>query len=532
MAPQLVTELQTQLAGHLSEWQDLFNLFKDAGIPFGDYQIDEEQNVKSAVPALVGELMQTKGSVRALARSLLKSKRDVRFSWSVLIEIHVGINAPVVWAFSRVSGFAAAMALIVFAVLQLSPTHWPKGYVHADFTPVGDELIVEFVADEAFANRPADELVFVPVVGRRIELFDICHLAVLSVGVRSSAPVKPGERVRAKVIDMKPGSSDCHLESVSDILKLVWGVTADVEHYPGIFLLRAKLANDRAGKVELDQTRDPADKRRERERLYNEALQAKRSALQIYRTDRRFSDTSEARVAGERGNLETLVEEQRLMVNSVASEPRHEMVLVPSCLSHSWSETGGRQLNLADYWIDRFEISKHQYSVIMNWPEWHADPEPARSIKWEDAKMYCLRLGLRLPTDAEYEKVATWDPRNSRARPWPWGHEAPLLDRDWGRLHPVQKVVARDSSPYEVINLIGSVAEWTERLLPGSSSDPAVQERDIVIKGGSFLSQRVSEVEPTKFRRGSESGIGDVGFRCASSARPKNPEVLVRVHNR
>ncbi|HEV8240648.1 MAG TPA: ergothioneine biosynthesis protein EgtB [Thermoanaerobaculia bacterium] len=83
---------------------------------------------------------------------------------------------------------------------------------------------------------------------------------------------------------------------------------------------------------------------------------------------------------------------------------------------------------------------------------------------WE-ADAYARWAGKRLPTEAEWEKAALWDPATQRARPWPWGEEPPdtthaNLDQLGFAPAPIGAYPS-GASAYGVEQLVGDCWEWT-----------------------------------------------------------------------
>lgn len=160
------------------------------------------------------------------------------------------------------------------------------------------------------------------------------------------------------------------------------------------------------------------------------------------------------------------------------------------------------------------------------------DSLPVMGVSRHEAEAYCRYRGGRLPTEAEWERAARWDPAAGRLRRNPWGDdpasaEHACHDRRTGGPAPVGRHPA-GRSPVGCEDLMGSVWEWTSSTFapfPGFAAYPYAgyseayfDGRHAVIKGGSWATR--DPVLRASFRSWymPETRQILVGFRCVEGA--------------
>jgi iron(II)-dependent oxidoreductase len=124
-------------------------------------------------------------------------------------------------------------------------------------------------------------------------------------------------------------------------------------------------------------------------------------------------------------------------------------------------------------WKEDYDITRPQSWTADLRSEWRRSgleplhPErPVVHISWFEADAFARAHGARLPTEAEWEKAATWDQNLQSARTHPWGEDTPVpgvhgnLDALAGGPTPAGTHAA-GASPYGCLDMIGNVWEWT-----------------------------------------------------------------------
>ncbi|MFD9429525.1 ergothioneine biosynthesis protein EgtB [Streptomyces sp. NPDC060002] len=126
--------------------------------------------------------------------------------------------------------------------------------------------------------------------------------------------------------------------------------------------------------------------------------------------------------------------------------------------------------------------------------------EPVLHVCWYEADAYARWAGRRLPTEAEWEKAARFDPATGGSTRYPWGDADPAPEHaNLGQRHlrpaPAGSYPAGES-PLGVRQLIGDVWEWTSSDFlpyPGFRMFPYKEYSEVffgpehkVLRGGSF----------------------------------------------
>lgn len=155
---------------------------------------------------------------------------------------------------------------------------------------------------------------------------------------------------------------------------------------------------------------------------------------------------------------------------------------------------------------------------------------PVVHVCWHEAEAYCRFAGMRLPTEAEWEKAASWDPETGDQRLYPWGNQEP--DERRANLDQLAFSAAEigaypeGASAIGCHQMLGDVWEWTASDFlpyPGFAAFPYDEYSKVffgpdykVLRGGSWAT-RPGAIRNT-FRNWDYPIRRQIfsGFRCAS----------------
>jgi iron(II)-dependent oxidoreductase len=206
--------------------------------------------------------------------------------------------------------------------------------------------------------------------------------------------------------------------------------------------------------------------------------------------------------------------------------PRHEvhvpafrigMTPVTNATWLRFAEGGGYERR--EWWSDEGWAWKEDYDITHpgtwaggpeGWRQWRIDgwaplhpDEPVVHVSWFEADAFARAHGARLPTEAEWEKAATWDQDTAGTRLYPWGGEAPDARRanlDHGGLGPHPAGALPDgAAPCGALGMLGDVWEWTASDFSGyprfrpypyrEYSEVFFGDRYKVLRGGSWATR-------------------------------------------
>ncbi len=198
----------------------------------------------------------------------------------------------------------------------------------------------------------------------------------------------------------------------------------------------------------------------------------------------------------------------------------------------AWREKAG--LEAPEFW--RAEGGGRWSRLRFGWREDVPLDEPVQHVCWYEADAYARWAGKRLPTEAEWEKAASWSPESVKRR-WPWGDTgveavSPALGRSGranlgGSLFRPAPVGAYPAgvSAYGCHQMIGDVWEWTSsdfEPYPGFATFPYREYSEVffdsgykVLRGGSWATSPLAM--RTTFRNWDYPIRRQIfsGFRCA-----------------
>ena len=144
------------------------------------------------------------------------------------------------------------------------------------------------------------------------------------------------------------------------------------------------------------------------------------------------------------------------------------------------------------FWLDKTEVTNEAYRLCVEaevcslplYTEYYDDLtyalHPVAYVSWDQGRLYCGWADRRLPTEAEWEKAATWNPRTQEKYIYPWGNEYDCTKGNYDDETDLDASLMQDgliacdgfkksapvgsfsqaASPYGALDMGGNVWEW------------------------------------------------------------------------
>jgi formylglycine-generating enzyme len=204
------------------------------------------------------------------------------------------------------------------------------------------------------------------------------------------------------------------------------------------------------------------------------------------------------------------------------------------------NEEPGGMIDVSAFFLDQFEATVAEYErcinadvceptadqVDCNLTHTDRDDHPANCLSWNHATAYCEWRGMRLPTEAEWERAA----RGDQPQLYPWGDDTPTcelaaIETCGSSTSPVGSLREGDS-PFGIADMTGNVSEWVSDYYaadyyeqsqgeadpqgPDSGSDRSIKGSAFTVPPG-FPAQRISK----RNSAAPDAALRIYGVRCA-----------------
>jgi len=197
-------------------------------------------------------------------------------------------------------------------------------------------------------------------------------------------------------------------------------------------------------------------------------------------------------------------------------------------------------VTISDFWAQQTEVTNEMYrfcaalglcsSPSLEDNPRYADPlyanHPVVGVTYDQAATYCGAFHWRLPTEAEWEKLASWDPVKLVKLVYPWGNAGPTCDlvNVADCVGESTKITSypKGASPYLAVDMAGNVFEWVADWYSPISAEP-VQDPvgDVIgskrsVRSTAFPSEFFLAPVARRFSAQPTDHRSDLGFRCVT----------------
>ncbi|HTD21277.1 MAG TPA: bifunctional serine/threonine-protein kinase/formylglycine-generating enzyme family protein [Terriglobales bacterium] len=172
------------------------------------------------------------------------------------------------------------------------------------------------------------------------------------------------------------------------------------------------------------------------------------------------------------------------------------------------------------FWIGQTEVTQAAYEHVVgrNPSSFLGEDLPVDSVNWFQAHGYCSAIGMRLPTEAEWEYAT----RGGKSNNWSLGEIAWWSGNSAQQTHAVAQ---KQPNGYGLYDSLGNVAEWTADWYEPYTADPVTDPQGPsegeyrITRGGSWLGGLRNARWSSRVTR--KPGVRGtyIGIRCAGEMK-------------
>ena len=170
-----------------------------------------------------------------------------------------------------------------------------------------------------------------------------------------------------------------------------------------------------------------------------------------------------------------------------------------------WELPRSRVVIRNGFWIGQTEVTQEAYQrVTGSNPSLYPGPRrPVDRLSWYDARHYCQMVGMRLPTETEWEYAARGGTDTAR-----YGAVDDVAWHDGNSDNATQEVARKLPNAYGLYDTLGNVWEWVEDVYV-----PEPNKR--VLRGDSFYNLPADVRVSDRLWATPDTAHRDMGVRCA-----------------
>ncbi len=159
------------------------------------------------------------------------------------------------------------------------------------------------------------------------------------------------------------------------------------------------------------------------------------------------------------------------------------------------------------FWMDTTEVTQAAFERVMrsNPSRYRGPGHPVEQVDWKSAEQYCRAVGMRLPTESEWEFAAAGGVNAPR-----YGELSAIAWYDPNSGDSTHDVGQKMANRYGLFDMLGNVWEWVE---DAAEADPQRK----IMKGGSFYNIARDLRMPNRETPLEDMRHRNVGFRCATN---------------